>query len=271
MAIANLINQPATHHSISTASTPKPEVSPCASRLHTSFPIAQPDPRQTLETTDYGLEIRQQPLSRARNSLVARPTVIPSPIIQLEIHDGDPDRKWLQSPCFFMCANLYHPALNMPIRRPPNETLAGGIVSSLHLVGDLNRGSGYFIFDELTIKIKGEFRLRFILFEILEYTCLGLSSTTSDVFRVYSSHRSPEFIDHTLLSPKYLFHGPQTHKENEDRTASVVQCRNPTNNTIVSQPMRPTMVSHAHPMTDRMPSSLSTIVAALQTTDLKLS
>ncbi|KAK9243162.1 velvet factor-domain-containing protein [Lipomyces tetrasporus] len=221
MAIANLITQTASPPLTSTDSMSTRDSSPCPSNILTSFPVPQPSTRQHLQITDYELEIRQQPLwcrvagtGISERAHASHGTVIPNPVIKLEVNDGDPERKWLQSPCFFM--------------RPPNETFAGGIVSSLHRVSDLSRReSGYFIFSDLRIKVEGEFRLRFILFEIQETHVKFIGSTVSEAFTVYSSGRSPE---PTMLAPKFSCQGARLRKESGDSSASLVQQSSPSTN-----------------------------------------
>ncbi|KAK9235837.1 velvet factor, partial [Lipomyces kononenkoae] len=169
----------------------------------------------------YVLQIRQQPVrckaaGTSERALADRKTVDPPPIIQLTVSDGDPHRGWLQSPFFFMCANLYDPVVDTPIARPPSETLAGTLVSSLHRVRDSNdREGGYFVFGDLSIKLEGRFRLQFNLFEMLEsvpYVYIGaqvefITSTISDVFTVYSSRQFPGVLESTSLSRQFSDQG----------------------------------------------------------------
>ncbi|KAK9427708.1 velvet factor-domain-containing protein [Lipomyces doorenjongii] len=135
-----------------------------------------------LPVENYVLEIRQQP-----PSCIAFNVVTPAPTIELTIHDGDPHREWLQSPFFFVGANLYDPVLNTPIFRPLEETLVGSLVSSLHRVRNQHgREKAYFFFDDLTIKLEGQFCLQFNLFEMVEGAQFEfITSTLSDIFRVY--------------------------------------------------------------------------------------
>ncbi|KAK9489066.1 velvet factor-domain-containing protein [Lipomyces doorenjongii] len=140
-----------------------------------------------LPVENYVLEIRQQPPSCIAFSISGRNVVTPAPTIELTIHDGDPHREWLQSPFFFVGANLYDPVLNTPIFRPLEETLVGSLVSSLHRVRNQHgREKAYFIFDDLTIKLEGQFCLQFNLFEMVEGAQFEfITSTLSDIFRVY--------------------------------------------------------------------------------------
>ncbi|KAK9366320.1 velvet factor, partial [Lipomyces kononenkoae] len=162
----------------------------------------------------YVLEIRQQPIrckaaGTSERALADRKTVDPPPIVQLTVSDGDPHREWLQSPFFFMCANLYDAANDTPIARPPSETLAGTLVSSLHRVRDSNdREGGYFVFGDLSIKLEGQFRLQFNLFEMLDGAQVEfITSTISDVFTVYSSRQFPGVLESTSLSRQFSDQG----------------------------------------------------------------
>ena len=108
-----------------------------------------------------------------------------------------------------MCTNLF--AANESASSPPNQALAGTLVSSLHRLKDIdNTGmrqdfralqflycrsittdmffvsfeisdGGFFVFGDLSVKVEGEFRLRFSLFEMQKY---GLSSLLSTFFVV---------------------------------------------------------------------------------------
>ncbi|KAH0544568.1 hypothetical protein FGG08_001340 [Glutinoglossum americanum] len=121
---------------------------------------------------DYELHIRQGP-ERARVAGVKekdRKPVDPPPIIQLRIKDdSDPAQNYLQSPYYFMCCNLYDPLHEQPATSAPHTALAGTLVSSLHRLKDIdNSDGGFFVFGDLSVKLEGEFRLRFSLFEMLK-------------------------------------------------------------------------------------------------------
>ncbi|KAI9789247.1 MAG: Spore development regulator ryp2 [Peltula sp. TS41687] len=121
---------------------------------------------------DYELRIRQGP-ERARVAGVKekdRKPVDPPPIIQLRIKDAsDPAQNYLQSPYYFMCCNLYNAQGDEPASAVPQNALAGTLVSSLHRLKDVdNSDGGFFVFGDLSVKIEGEFRLLFSLFEMLK-------------------------------------------------------------------------------------------------------
>ncbi|KAK9432105.1 velvet factor, partial [Lipomyces doorenjongii] len=197
---------------------PGPDHSPAPSQSPASVHVPLAALRRGLRVEDYVLEIRQQPIrskaaGTSERALADRKAVDPPPIIQLTVSDGDSHREWLQSPFFFMCANLYDPVVDTPIARPPSETLAGTLVSSLHRVRDGNdREGGYFVFGDLSIKLEGKFRLQFNLFEMLEFVPFGaqvefITSTISDVFTVYSSRQYPGVLESTFLSRQFSDQG----------------------------------------------------------------
>ncbi|KAK9244631.1 velvet factor-domain-containing protein [Lipomyces tetrasporus] len=201
-AIASLIDPPETQ-------SPAPSLSSTAS---VRVPISAL--RRGLRVEDYMLEIRQQPIrckaaGTSGRALADRKAVDPPPIIQLAVSDGDPHREWLQSPFFFMCANLYDPVVNTPVARPPSETLAGTLVSSLHRVRDENdREGGYFVFGDLSVKLDGQFRLQFNLFEMLDGAQVEfITSTVSDIFTVYSGRHFPGVLESTSLSRQFSDQG----------------------------------------------------------------
>ena len=98
-----------------------------------------------------------------------------------------PPRNYLQSPYYFMCCNLYDARGDRPASSAPQTALAGTLVSSLHRLKDIDNSGefdpvaqvkttsrltpsdgGFFVFGDLSVKIEGEFRLRFSLFEMLK-------------------------------------------------------------------------------------------------------
>ena len=113
--------------------------------------------------------------------------------------DADRRRNYLQSPYFFMCCNLTDADLNRPgqlaaahqgddMHGASQSALAGTLVSSLHRLKDIdNTGQwclwgimveqrltrvvdgGFFVFPDISVRLEGEFRLRFSLFEMLKF------------------------------------------------------------------------------------------------------
>lgn len=99
---------------------------------------------------------------------------------------ADLARHYLQSPYYFMCCSLYDPTEDRPVPVAPSTALAGTLVSSLHRLKDVDNSGkcwqlqrcgrtvsanarpdgGFFVFGDLSVKIEGEFRLKFTLFEM---------------------------------------------------------------------------------------------------------
>ena len=94
-----------------------------------------------------------------------------------------------------MCCSLYDSSDDSPVPVSPSTTLTGTLVSSLHrlkdvdntgelsrqqtrftslgvrrsLTDDMGADGGFFVFGDLSIKIEGDFRLKFTLFEMRKY------------------------------------------------------------------------------------------------------
>ena len=97
-----------------------------------------------------------------------------------------------------MCVNLRHSHEDDPTPLPTQDSLSGTLVSSLHRLKDVDNlgmhlGSvehnilawcwlnitsdgGFFVFGDLSVKVEGEYRLQFSLFEMLKY--VDTSSTS---------------------------------------------------------------------------------------------
>lgn len=99
-------------------------------------------------------------------------------------------RHYLQSPYYFMCCSLYDATDDRPVPVVPSTALAGTLVSSLHRLKDVDNSGklgsshaipaiplspgtkssptdgGFFVFGDLSVKIEGEFRLKFTMFEM---------------------------------------------------------------------------------------------------------
>ncbi|EWC44790.1 hypothetical protein DRE_06428 [Drechslerella stenobrocha 248] len=194
-----------------------------------------------LRSDDYELYIRQGP-ERARVAGTKekdRKPVDPPPIIQLKIRDdSDPQQNYLQSPYYFMCTNLY-PASETPkdtggASSSYNQALAGTLVSSLHRLKDIdNTGSrheqpadlfvifldgGFFVFGDLSVKVEGQFRLRFSLFEISNNEVHYIKSITSNPFTVYPMKNFPGMSESTFLSRSFGDQGVRLRIRKEPRT-----------------------------------------------------
>lgn len=129
-----------------------------------------------------------------------------------------------------MCCNLYDASHDHPTQVAPQTALAGTLVSSLHRLKDVDNSGrssshspqiirsslaldgGFFVFGDLSVKVEGEFRLRFSLFEMRKYVMpLGPRSASStdssraEVFHIKSIVSDPftgEIDTVRLTSPR---------------------------------------------------------------------
>ncbi|KAJ9220456.1 hypothetical protein DTO169C6_7200 [Paecilomyces variotii] len=166
----------------------------------------------TTHRADFELLIRQQPdrAKMAGSKERDRKPIDPPPIIQLRIRDGNHylSQNYLQNPYYFMCMSLYDAAEDRPATVQPSTALAGTLVSSLHRLKDVdNSDGGFFIFGNLFIKVEGEFRLRFTLFEMRKDIVVGLASGLSDRFTVSSQKYFPGMTESTFLSRLFVDQG----------------------------------------------------------------
>ncbi|KAJ9292958.1 hypothetical protein DTO271G3_8256 [Paecilomyces variotii] len=163
----------------------------------------------TTHRGDFELLIRQQPdrAKMAGSKERDRKPIDPPPIIQLRIRDGNHylAQNYLQNPYYFMCISLYDAAEDRPATVQPSTALAGTLVSSLHRLKDVdNSDGGFFIFGNLFIKVEGEFRLMFTLFEMRKDIVVGLESVISDRFTVSSQKYFPGMTESTFLSRTFV-------------------------------------------------------------------
>lgn len=183
----------------------------------------------------YTLTVRQAP-QRAKAFPGApakekdRKPVDPPPIVQLRIRDPeDPAQNYLQSPYFFMCCNLCDANLDRPgqisaglqgddVDTATQSALAGTLVSSLHRLKDVdNTDGGFFVFPDLSVKIEGQFRLRFSLFEMMKTRVEYITSVTSDPFTVFSHKTFPGLSESTFLSRSFGDQGVKLRIRKEPR------------------------------------------------------
>ncbi|KAI4247563.1 MAG: hypothetical protein LQ352_006148 [Teloschistes flavicans] len=171
---------------------------------------------------EFTLRVRQGP-ERGKVAAVKekdRKPVDPPPIIQLQIRDPlDPAQNYLQSPYLFMCANLCDAETNAPADLAPQTVLSGTLVSSLHRLKDVdNSDGGFFVFGDLSVKIEGEFRLRFNLFEMLKTEVVFIKSIMSATFTVFSAKVFPGMAESTFLSRSFGDQGVRLRIRKEPRS-----------------------------------------------------
>ncbi|GAB1192281.1 hypothetical protein APSETT444_001470 [Aspergillus pseudonomiae] len=147
-------------------------------------------------SSDFELIIRQQP-TRARvagGKEKERKPVDPPPIVQIRVKEEGTylAQHYLQSPYYFMCCSLFDPSDDVPVPVPPSTALTGTLVSSLHRLKDVdNTDGGFFVFGDLSVKVEGDFRLKFTLFEMRKDIVTHLKSIISDRFTDRSSIQMP--------------------------------------------------------------------------------
>ncbi|KAL8921521.1 MAG: hypothetical protein Q9208_005675 [Pyrenodesmia sp. 3 TL-2023] len=146
---------------------------------------------------DFTLTVRQGP-ERAK---VAGPKekerkpVDPPPIVQLEIRDPqDTAQNYLQSPYLFVSVNLCD--------ADPNNPTDGG----------------FFVFGDLSVKVEGNFCLRFSLFEMVKTEVIYIKSMFSTPFVVYNSKAFPGMSESTFLSRSFADQGVRLRIRKEPRS-----------------------------------------------------
>ncbi|EER39764.1 conserved hypothetical protein [Histoplasma capsulatum H143] len=237
-----------------------------------SAPTFAEDPvtqRPALQSADFRLTVRQNP-ERARvagGKEKERKAVDPPPIIQLKIDESkDPGQNYLQSPFYFMCCTLYNATEDTPATTAQSTALAGTLVSSLHRLKDTdNMEGGFFVFGDLSVKIEGEFRLKFNLFEMREVKRCGgsrdevvyIKSILSKPFTVLPPKNFPGMTESTWLSRSFADQGVKLRIRKEART-------------LLKRPLNRAEPDYAAPPTqprtpERSGASSQQMVAAYQT------
>ncbi|KAG1141852.1 hypothetical protein G6F37_005619 [Rhizopus arrhizus] len=172
------------------------------------------------------LIVRQQP-ERAKVSLVNerdRRPIEPPPILQLRWDHATEEelKKCLQSPFYFMVANLVTEQDPEILLLPTQDYLSGSTVSSLHRLCDLdNSDAGFFVFGDLNVKKEGTFRLQFSLFEIVDGQVENRKIVYSNPFTVYLPKHFPGPLEATFLSRAFSDQGVKMKIRKEHR----IQCR----------------------------------------------
>ncbi|KAL4792148.1 velvet factor-domain-containing protein [Aspergillus venezuelensis] len=172
---------------------------------------------------DFDLVVRQNP-SRARvagGKEKERKPVDPPPIVQIRVREEGTylSQHYLQSPYFFMCCSLYDAQEDAPAPISPSTALTGTLVSSLHRLKDIdNSDGGFFVWGDLSIKIEGDFRLKFTLFEMRKNEVVCLKSILSERFTVSPPKSFPGMAESTFLSRSFADQGVKLRIRKEPRT-----------------------------------------------------
>ncbi|KAI8878287.1 hypothetical protein K501DRAFT_196217 [Backusella circina FSU 941] len=117
-----------------------------------------------------------------------------------------------------MCVSLVHPVNHEEIVNSSQNILSGQTASSMYKLKDINNhDGGFFVFGDLSVKLEGQFKLRFSLFEISQTGSNNLKSIYSDVFTVYSSKAFPGILESTFLSRSFSDQGVRIRIRKEHR------------------------------------------------------
>ncbi|KAI2812467.1 hypothetical protein CBS115989_10417 [Aspergillus niger] len=175
------------------------------------------------QSSDFDLIVRQQP-NRARvagGKEKERKPVDPPPIVQIRVREEGTylAQHYLQSPYYFMCCSLYDASEDNPVPVAPSTALTGTLVSSLHRLKDVdNTDGGFFVWGDLSVKIEGDFRLKFTLFEMRKDVVTHLKSIITDRFTVYPPKSFPGMAESTFLSRSFADQGVKLRIRKEPRT-----------------------------------------------------
>ncbi|KAI7852551.1 velvet factor-domain-containing protein [Circinella umbellata] len=175
---------------------------------------------------NYDIIIRQQP-KRAKMSVINerdRRPIEPPPILQMQwVNCSDDEiKKSLQSPFYFLVANIVTDDDPDTLLLPSQEYLSGSTVSSLYRLRDIdNSDGGFFVFGDLAVKKEGKYRLHFSLFEIVEGNMQNRKTMLSDTFTVYLPKRFPGPFEATFLSRTFCDQGVKMRIRKEHRLPSV--------------------------------------------------
>ncbi|ODM23229.1 hypothetical protein SI65_00818 [Aspergillus cristatus] len=174
------------------------------------------------QSSDFELTIRQQP-ERARvagGKEKERKPVDPPPIVQLRVREEGTylAQHYLQSPYYFMCCSLWDATEDQAVPVPPSTALAGTLVSSLHRLKDVdNNDGGFFVFGDLSVKLEGDFRLKFTLFEMRKDNVACLKYIVSERFTVSPPKSFPGMGESTFLSRSFADQGVKLRIRKEPR------------------------------------------------------
>ncbi|KAI8329215.1 velvet factor [Chlamydoabsidia padenii] len=180
----------------------------------------------------YQLKIIQQP-SKARlcsfREKVDRRPIDPPPIVQLYCtchrhqHQNDQcQHDFLHNPYFFLYANLTSTTDDADLYiHHGHRTTAGAVVQSLHKLKDPdNKDGGFFIFADISVRLEGNYRLKFTLFEIVGDQVQRWVSVISDPFTVYSPKYFPGMSESSLLTKSFSDQGVRIRIRKDTRTVT---------------------------------------------------
>jgi hypothetical protein len=73
------------------------------------------------------------------------------------------------------------------------------------------------VFGDLSVKLEGQFRLKFSMFEISSYGASNLKSIYSNIFQVYPAKTFPGMLESTFLSRSFSDQGVRIRIRKEHR------------------------------------------------------
>lgn len=76
---------------------------------------------------------------------------------------------------------------------------------------------GFFVFGDVSVKLEGQFRLKFSMFEISKFGATNLKSIYSNVFQVYPSKSFTGMLESTFLSRSFSDQGVRIRIRKEHR------------------------------------------------------
>jgi hypothetical protein len=139
-----------------------------------------------------------------------------------------------------MCVSLVNSSTHEDVVNSTQNTLSGQTSSSMYKLKDINNhgknytfskflwffsivikslyvDGGFFVFGDLSVKLEGQFRLKFSMFEISNYSATNLKSIYSNVFQVYPSKTFPGMLESTFLSRSFSDQGVRIRIRKEHR------------------------------------------------------
>ncbi|KAI8082964.1 velvet factor-domain-containing protein [Halteromyces radiatus] len=179
----------------------------------------------------YKLKVLQQP-SKARlcsfKEKVDRRPIDPPPIVQLycTCHPQQQQQQchynFLHNPYFFLYANLTSITDDTDLYiHHGHRTTAGAVVQSLHKLKDTdNNDGGFFVFADVSVRLEGNYRLKFTLFEIAGEHVKRLVSVISNPFTVYSPKHFPGMSESSLLTKSFSDQGVRIRIRKDTRHTS---------------------------------------------------
>lgn len=144
------------------------------------------------------INIIQQPIHArqcsGREKIDRRP-IDPPPIIQ--IHGNNENDSSL-----FISVKLVDKNTLLPIKSNKQSSVLLGNLSqtSQHIKDINNQDMTLVLFQDLSIRLEGEFKLKFELYSINEIGCIKLDTKYCDTFKVYNPKLFPGMMESTLLT-----------------------------------------------------------------------